>query len=174
MTAQLTPADHADIDAFWTAKPARRRPPVSKRTHCRVCERDALAHADCALLCADCGADLEAARRFVGEVMERAMAAADLAWSAMAEGIEGADDTTRARWDTFQDAYTRGDAMAGVAMEKARAGLNGPLADLLRLWGAHLDAQRELTRRQDWRRRADVALLMCDPEPDEVQGEIPL
>lgn len=149
---------------------------IDRRIQCRVCERNERPHPEHSLLCIHCGADLPAARALLTSTLEAARRGCDFAWMELERAIpEGADPPhpLYVRWCAFQDAYTRQDAAAIKAMQAARNGMQGPLADLIRLWCNHLDAQRAYTARQLWAHRADLALLLCEPATAD-QGELPL
>lgn len=143
-------------------RPLRPRSAGSARTvTCRVCERRDLADLTRVLLCSHCGRDLDASRTHVQQVLAGHQTQVENAWCDLQAALpDDLDDALSVRWGAFQEACERGDGTAQAAMQKARAGMQGPLADLIRLWCAYLDAKGIYEERCRWAAAADLALAL--------------
>jgi hypothetical protein len=133
------------------------------RITCRVCEKSDQADDARPLLCTYCARDLERARAHVAELLTAAQRTAEEAYNKLELALPD-DGPLAERWASFQVAHARQDVAAQLAMHKARQGMAGPLADLIRLWNALQDAQAQLKEREDWARRADLALVLNEDE----------
>lgn len=149
-----------DVELFNRATD-RRMPLVT----CRFCERRGPAIADGITLCQDCVSQGDVAlREHLRITVDGYSAALTIAWEALAQAIEDAEPTIRARWNTFQDAVTNHRPEAVQAEHKARAGAVGPLSNLLRLWCAYRDAQGIYEERRQWADRAELVIALWNDE----------
>lgn len=128
------------------------------RITCRACERVGNQVESGILLCRECGSDIEATRAHIKATVAAHHARIDETWGALEQAVEGADETLQTRWMSFQDAITYAKPEVKQAEAKARAGMPGPLADLIRLWLAYKDALGVYTERQRWADNANMQI----------------
>lgn len=153
------------IDALFTP---RQQPLFAegRRITCRVCERASVQVADGVLLCQSCAAlGASGLRSHIATVTDGATAALERAWGKLEQELAAADPPLLDRWNAFQDAVTHRKPEAFAAEDKARGGMVGGLADLIRLWCFYRDAQSAYEARCRW---ADLAELTIVLWADEV------
>lgn len=156
------------------------------RITCRACEQPRQAVALGVLLCVECASDIDALREHVRTTLASYHARIGETWGALEQQIpespyqmpdgryvselgEGeslagavATDPLRRRWDSYQEAI--GTAAARQAEDKARAGMPGPLADLIRLWLAYQDAIGIYTERRAWADKVETQIAFYTDE----------
>lgn len=146
---------------------------IVPRITCRVCGQHSPADDARPLLCQFCAGDLEKSREHVATVLVSALRRVEETGEALEQAIpevpalDGDDGPLEPsalcmRWWAFQDAIQRNDPLAYEAIRKARGGMVGPLADLIRLWCEYTDATAQLAERERWAARADLALVMSE------------
>lgn len=153
---------------------ARRAPlPATARITCRVCIRPAEVPLDTAgLLCGLCREDTAAALVHVRTVASGALWATEEAWMRLEADVAHADETTRARWNAYQDAITAGDPRVAATEAAVRAGRAGSFADLVSRWLAYQDAHRRLIEVERWRALALEELEAAEPGAAERYREL--
>lgn len=156
------------------------------RITCRACERVGDQVESGILLCTDCAVDIDALKKHVRITLASYHARIGETWGALEQAIpespyqlpDGryvseagetedissatATDPLRRRWDAFQDAQGKPAAQQAIAM--ARSGMQGPLADLIRLWCAYKDAMGIYAERKSWADKVDTQIAFYADE----------
>lgn len=143
---------------------------TTSRITCVACQRNAESHSD--KLCQECAGDPEAMRLHCTEIVAAHRAELDRQWEILKGAIYSSDDRLYDRWANFHIAIGKNQPSAQEAMGKTKAGtLQGPLADLIRLWLAYTDAKAVYEERQAWAERVYQAIGELDhqqqPRPHE-------
>lgn len=168
------------IDALFAPKQLVLIPHDPARCACRVCERVGLRAAEGHQICTNCARNPAYTREHIVTTMAGYQRRIEETWGALQqalpesqyvmpdgryisevgddESLAGmtATDPLRRRWDGYWQA--RGTPAALQAEDKARNGMPGPLADLIRLWLDYQQANAVLTDRKAWQQRAELAL----------------
>ena len=154
------------IDQLFAPKQLRLEPTTTTRCTCRVCERAGDRVADGILLCPNCARNVDQTREHIKHTLKAHYGRIEETWGALEQAIPNdPDDALSSRWGAFQMAVARQAPEARQAETKARNGMPGPLADLIRLWCAWRDAMGIYEERKRW---ADTAELVLSLYADEV------
>lgn len=143
------------------------RPRSRSQITCKVCERRDWPSQEYPLLCVHCGRDIEQTRMHVHNTLVQYEGHVEAADEALTASIPGdPDDALSVRWGAFMEAVQKRDAAADLAERKARNGMQGPLADLIRLWCAYTDAKGVYEARCRWAAAAELAMSVAEREAE--------
>lgn len=138
---------------------------ITHRITCRVCDRPGLQAANGVTLCQTCaGLGADALRSHIATVKQGTYSALERASAELEADIAAADTALLARWNAFQDAIGRDAPEARNAELKARNGLAGPLADLIRRWCRRRDAMAQWQERCRWAESAELTIVLWQDE----------
>lgn len=171
------------IDELFAPKQLQLLPTERAHCTCRICERVGQRAAEGHQVCANCARNPTYTREHIATTMASYARRVEETWGVLQQSLpesqyvmpDGryaselsdielpsaplvATDPLRKRWDGFHQAAAVGDPAARQAELKARNGMPGPLADLIRLWLAYKDASAVLAEREAWQQRAELAL----------------